>query len=47
MILDSRVKNPKVISKFKNMEEEFRKVHGDLYDYSKMVYKGSDKKIDI
>jgi len=47
MILDSRVKNPKVISKFKNMEEEFRKVHGDLYDYSEVVYINNKTNVNI
>ena len=35
---ESNLNKTKIVNKFKNIENEFRELHGDKYDYSEFVY---------
>ena len=47
MKLHKDVTNKRTIKRFQTLEEDFRKVHGDKYDYSKVIYKGATSEVTI
>jgi hypothetical protein len=47
MILHSYVKNKKALESFSTVEQRFKEVHGDIYDYDKSIYKNNTFKIEI
>ena len=47
MVLDPNVNNKRVKKRFTTLEADFRKVHGDRYDYSKAIYIKTDKPLTI
>ena len=47
MKLHKDVTYKRSVDRFETLEEDFRKVHGDKYDYSLAVYEGTDKNIKI
>lgn len=47
MTLGEDITHPKTIRIFENLENRFREVHKDKYDYSKSIYLGTHQKIEI
>ncbi len=47
MELHPSITNIRSIKRFKTLEEDCRAVHGDLYDYTNVVYKATRDKVDI
>lgn len=47
MRLHKDATNPRVIKRFKTLEDDLNKVHNNRYDYSKSVYINSNEKITI
>ena len=47
MKIHPNITNKRTINNFKFLKEEFYKTHKNLYDYSKVIYKGSRDKIII
>ena len=41
------IKNTRTINKFKFLEEEFKRSHGDFYDYSEVIYISTRDKITV
>lgn len=47
MKLHEDITHTRTMNRFKTLEEDFRKVHSNKYDYSKVIYKRVDKKVII
>lgn len=47
MTLHLDVRNRQAIECFNTLEDRFREIHNDKYDYSKSIYKGSKVKIEV
>lgn len=47
MKLHTGVVHKTALKAFENLEQKFREVHGDTYDYSDVLYKNNNTKIDI
>ena len=47
MELHPSVTNTRTINRFNRLEEDFRAIHGNKYDYSKVIYKSAQEKVLI
>ena len=47
MILDEKVIHKKTINRFRTLEEDFRNIHRDKYEYTNTVFVNTRTKINI
>lgn len=47
MVLCKDINNKHAINAFKTLAQRFQNIHGNKYNYSKVIYKGASKKVTI